>query len=125
MYRLFELFGTNWIDAVDVKTLEEVKDRLQEESKKEGLNQFRIDNGDIPLTFCGTSEQEINYCIEYLEKIEQAVMYMHGGHQESCQKVESTRPSKFKKEIKIPKKTTKKHIKKIIRSNQRKKRYYG
>lgn len=34
MYRLFELFGTKWIDVLDVLTLEEIKMQLVIERKK-------------------------------------------------------------------------------------------
>ncbi len=124
MYKLFELFGTEWIDALQVKTLEEIKKRLLEESKKEGVSHFRIDRDDIPITFCHPEERDINYCIENLDRLEQAVMYMHNSHKDSFQRVESSRPSQYKEEIKKPKKTTKKHQKKLAHSNNRKRRDY-
>lgn len=124
MYRLFELFGTKWIDAVDVKTLEEIKELLPEESKKEGLSHFRIDIDDVPITFCETNEQAINYCIETIDTIEQYIMYMHTVSDDICHKIESSRPSRHKSKMNKPKKTTRKHLKKMIRSNNRKKRNY-
>ncbi len=124
MYRLFELFGTNWIEALQVKTLEDIKRRLPEESKKEGISHLRIDRDDIPITFCRPEERDINYCIENLDRLEQAVMYMHNSHKDSCQRVESSRPSQYKEKIKKPKKATKKHQKKLTNSNDRKRKYY-
>ena len=123
MYQLFELFGTEWTNALQVKTLEEIKKRLLEESQKEGLSHLRIDKDDVPITFCHPTEQDINYCIENIDRIEQAVMYMHNSNKDFYQKVESSRPSKYKDETKKTKKTTKKHQKKLARTNNRKRRY--
>lgn len=48
-------------------------------------------------------------------------MYMHNTYQ----RIVSIRPSKQKRDIRIPKKTTRKHLKKMELSNKRKKRFYG
>lgn len=124
MYKLFELFGINWIDALDAATLDEIKSVLLEESKKAGISCFRIDNENIPIAFCRTDEKAIAYCIENINKIEQGVMYAHRSHETQYHKIASSRPSKYKEEIAIPRKTTKKHLKKMIRSRNRKKRFY-
>lgn len=124
MYKLFELFGTKWIEVLNVRTLEEIKAVLPEESKREGLNSFRIDKDEIPLTFCRTDEHDIKYCIENLDRIEAGIMYMHNAYDKSYHKVASSRPSKYEKEVKVPKKTTKKHLKRMRLSNKRRKRFY-
>ena len=124
MYKLFELFGTKWIEVLNVWTLEEIKEVLPEESKREGVNSFRIDRDETPLIFCRTDEHDIKYCIENLDRIEASIMYMHNACEKGYHKVASSRPSQYKKEGTVPKKTTKKHLKKMRLSNKRKKRFY-
>lgn len=132
MYHLFELYGIEWIDALNAETLKEIKEAILTESKKEEVMHFRVDNGDVPITFCGTDEFAIKRFLETIESLDQSMMLMHERYVKSkcknennCQKIISTRPCKYK-ETKIPQKTTKKHKKKIMRSNRvnRQKRYY-
>ena len=125
MYRLFELFGTKWIDVLDVLTLEEIKKQLVIENKKEGLKCFRIDNEEIPIIFCQPTAADIKYFIENVDILDQSIMYMHNTYEKTYHRVVSSRPSRKKKEIRMPKKTTRKHLKKMELSNKRKKRFYG
>lgn len=77
MYRLYELINTKWIDVLDVETLMEIKTAILSESKKEEVSHFRIDHDDVPITFCGTDEFDIEGCFDTIERIDEAAMYMH------------------------------------------------
>lgn len=79
MYRLFELYGINWIEKVDKETLKEISDVLHNKINKSEAAQFRVDRDEIPLMRVGNNDFQYKFYREHIVQTEQRIMNKHKG----------------------------------------------
>lgn len=70
MYKIFELYGINWVEKVDKETLKEISRVLHDKVNKSDCTHFRIDNEDTPLMIIQNNEYQYQYYKKNIEKAE-------------------------------------------------------
>ena len=77
MYRLYELYGANWVRKVSKETLKEISSVLHDKVNKSECSHFRIDVDEIPLMIIENNEYQFKHFRKNIERTEQLVLRKH------------------------------------------------
>lgn len=70
MYKLYELYGINWIEKVDKETLKEISKVLHDRINQSECSHFRIDNDEVPLIILENNSHQYEHYKKNIKRID-------------------------------------------------------
>lgn len=73
MYRLYELYGINWVEKVNKETLQDISKVLHDRINKSECTHFRIDNDEVPLMIVKNNDYQYEYYKKNIKKLDKRI----------------------------------------------------